>query len=115
MVMESPEGSTFENTVNQILLLRALNNKIQRLLKLKEMEKSNETVDNLLNSIKPPIFWMEKPIVKKQLGIWSLKELKQITPEINDIELLCKKNPQLSQSVAFTFFSKICKKANSYS
>ena len=44
-----------------------------------------------------------------------LKELKQITPEINDIELLCKKNPQISKAIFFNFFNKLCKRANSYS
>jgi len=105
----------YENTVNQILLLRVLNNKIQRLLKLKEMEKNSGTVDNLLNSLKPPIFWMEKPLIKKQLGVWSLIELKKIVPEINDIELLCKKNPQISKAIFFNFFNKLCKRANNYS
>ena len=102
------------NTVNQISLLRLLSNKIQRLLYMKEMERNYNDLDGLLNASKPPIFWKEKPMVKKQLTIWTLGNLKKTIYEINDIELLCKKNPQISNMVFFDFFTRICKKANNY-
>ena len=105
----------YVNTINQILLLRILSNKIQRLLKIKaEVSKSNNVVD-LINNVKPAIFWQEKPLVKKQLSIWSLTDLKKIIGKINDIELLCKKNPKISKIIFFNFFSEICKKANNFS
>ena len=103
------------NTVNQILLLRILSNKIQRLLKIKEQVNKSNNLDYLINVCKPPIFWKEKVFVKKQLSIWSLNDLKKIISEINNTELLCKKNPQVSKFIFFNFFSTICKKANNYS
>jgi len=105
----------YVNTINYIILLRILSNKIQRLLNMKKIEKSYNNIDNLINSSKPTIFWKEKPIIKKQLCIWKLDELKKIIYEINDIEILCKKKPQLSKIIFLEFFSKICKKASSYS
>ena len=102
-------------TVNQIFLLRILSNKTQRLLKIKELEKDYKSVDELIDKSKPIIFWQEKPIIKKQLSVWNLSDLKKIIYEINNIEILCKKKPQLSRIAAFDFFSKICKKANNYS
>ncbi len=103
------------NTVNQIFLLRILSSKTQRLLKMKELEKNYKSVDELINKSKPIIFWQEKPIIKKQLSIWNLNDLKKIIYEINNIEILCKKKPQLSRMAAFDFFSRICIKANNYS
>ena len=105
----------YSNTLNQILLLRILSNKIQRLLKIKLEENESKNIDNLLNNIKPSIFWQEKPLVRRQLLIWSLDDLKKIIIKINDTELLCKKNPQISKAVFFNFFAEICKKANSFS
>ena len=104
----------YANTVNQILLLRILSNKIQRLIKIKGEENKSNDVDNLINTIKPPIFWKEKPLLKKQLSIWSLNNLKRLISEINNIELLCKKNPQISKVIFFNFFTEICKKANNF-
>ena len=105
----------YVNTVNQILLLRILSNKIQRLLKIKAEESKSNNVDNLISKVKPAIFWQEKSLVKKQLSIWSLNDLKKIIGEINDTELLCKKNPKISKIIFFNFFSEICKKANNFS
>ena len=105
----------YVGTVNQIFLLRILSNKIQRLLKIKEQENKSNNLDSLINTAKPAFFWKEKPIVKKQLSIWSLNDLKKIVSDINNTELLCKKNPQISNSIFFNFFSEICKKANNFS
>ena len=103
------------NTLNQILLLRILSNKIQRLLKIKEQKNISNNLDNLINSSKPAIFWKEKSLVKKQLSIWSLDDLNNMISQINNTELLCKKNPQIAKVIFFNFFSKICRKANNFS
>ena len=102
------------NTVNQILLFRILSNKTQRLLSIKEQE-TNNNLDSLINSSRPAIFWKEKPLVKKQLVIWDLENLKKIIANINNTELLCKKNPQISKSIFSSFFSDICKRASNFS
>ena len=103
------------NTINYIFLLKILSNKIRRLLSLKMSRQNYNNLDSLINAFKPPIFWKEKTIIKKQLTVWNLNELKTTIHEINDVELLCKKKPTISKIVFFNFFNKICKKANNYS
>jgi DNA polymerase III subunit delta len=105
----------YSAAINEILLLRILGNKIHRLLSIKEQSNNLENIDSLLNTCRPPIFWKEKPTVKKQLLIWNLKDLKKIILDINNTELLCKKNPNISNSIFFRFFLEICKKANNFS
>ncbi len=105
----------YVNTINQILLIRILNNKTQRLLKMKEQETGSNNLDNIINNSKPAIFWKEKSLVKKQLSIWTLKDLKKMIDDITNTELECKKNPQISKIIFFNFFTKICKKASNYS
>ena len=103
------------NTINQILLLRILSNKIHRLIKIKTDKSKSSNVDNLINSIKPSIFWKERPLVKKQLSIWELNDLIKMIKEINNTELLCKKNPQIANGIFFNLFSEICKRASNFS
>jgi len=105
----------YMNTVNQILLLRILSNKVQRLLNIKKQEEKSNNIEDIINTSKPPIFWKEKSIVKKQLSIWNLDDLKKIIGEINNTEYLCKKNSQVSKAIFFNFFLKICVKANNFS
>ena len=97
------------------MLLRILSNKIHRLLIIKEEFTKSYNLDILLSKCKPPIFWKEKPIVKKQLAIWKLKDLKETISDINNTEILCKKNPHISSRILLNFFMEICKKANSFS
>ena len=105
----------YTNTVNQIFLLRILSNKVQRLLKIKKQAIGTNNLENIINASKPPVFWKEKPMVKKQLSIWSLNDLKKIIDSINNTELLCKKNPLASKAIFYKFFLDICVKANSSS
>lgn len=105
----------YTNSINQIFLFRILNNKIQKLLKMKKNEKEYDNLDALINSTKPPIFWKEKSTIKKQLTIWNLTELKKIVLESNNTELLCKKNPQVSNVIFFNFFTRLCAKASNSS
>ena len=105
----------YTNTINLVFVLRILNSKVQRLLKIKEEVKESSDIEKLINNCKPMIFWKEKPIVKKQLTIWSLDELRKMISEINSTEYLCKKRPQISKAIFFNLFLKICIQANSYS
>jgi len=105
----------YSNTVDQIFLLRILSNKVLRLLKIKENDNKQTSVDNLINFSKPAIFWKERLIVKKQLSIWNIKDLKKLINEINNTEFWCKKKPQVSNAIFFNFFLKICLKASNYS
>ena len=95
--------------------MRILSNKIHRLLKIKEQTTKSYNLDTLIDACKPPIFWKEKPEVKKQLIIWKLKDLNKLISDINSTEILCKKNPHLSNSIFLNFFTEVCKKANSFS
>ena len=105
----------YVGTINHILLLRILSSKIHRLLKIKEQDNLPNNLENVINACKPPIFWKDKPIIKQQLNIWRLGDLKNLLQETNNTELMCKKNPQISDYIFFNFFSKICKKANNIS
>ena len=97
---------------NQILLLRILSNKVRKLLSIKEQNNNNQTLENTINNAKPPIFWKDKPLVKKQLAIWKKEELINTISEINDLEISCKKNPQVSPAILFNFLTRVCKKVS---
>ncbi len=104
----------YSGTINQIFLLRILNKKIERLIKIKLLEKKYKNIDNLIDESRPVIFWKDKPIIKKQIGIWKINDLKNVSDEINIIEVLCKKKPQLAKIISFGFFGQICIKASNY-
>ena len=88
-----------------ILIIRTILNKSKRLLKIKNEIDNNVNIDQVLSSFKPPIFWKEKDIVKKQAQSWSTNEVKQIIFKINDLEALVKKNSTNSMLFVSNFVS----------
>ena len=88
-----------------ILILRTILNRSKRLLKLKESQNITGNIDLTISSFKPPIFWKEKDVVKKQIQSWSNDEVKKIIYKINDLEILVKKNSNNSLNFVSDFVS----------
>ena len=88
-----------------ILILRTILNRSKRLLKLKESENETGNIDLTISSFKPPIFWKEKDLVKKQIQSWSRNEVKKIIYRVNDLEILIKKNSNNSLNFVSDFVS----------
>ncbi len=88
-----------------ILIIRTILNKSKRLLKIRSEIDNNSNIDQVISSFKPPIFWKEKDIVKKQAQAWSTNEVKDIIFKINDLETLVKKNTANSMIFVSNFVS----------
>ena len=86
-----------------IMIVRTLLNKTKRLLKLKEVTKNNENIEQVITNFKPPIFWKDKEIVKNQISKWSQADIEKLIYKINDIELLIKMNSLNSLNITSDF------------
>ena len=93
-----------------ILILRTVLQKTKRLLNIYEKKKENESYDNLINNYTPPIFWKDKPIVRKQLESWSKLKVKDLIESINKTEINFKKNSSLSLILVFNLIYEISEK-----
>lgn len=97
---------------DNILILRTFINKLKRLKKLKNDLKKNKNVDQVLSSTRPPIFWKDLILIKQQLGTWSIAEIKILINKINDLELIIKKNNQISDWLLNNFILESLLTAN---
>ena len=88
-----------------ILIIRTILNKSKRLLKIRSEIDNDKDIDQVINGFKPPIFWKEKVVVKKQVQSWSTHEVKEIIFRINDLEALIKKNSTNSMLFVSNFVS----------
>ena len=91
------------NLEDCIIVIRTMLAKSKRLLKLFQEIKISNNIDSAISSIKPPIFWKDKQIVKDQINKWSHKNIELLIFRINEIELLIKKNSSISLSVLSDF------------
>ena len=74
-----------------------------------EIKKDQEQV---ISSFKPPIFWKDKEIIKQQLKTLSLNEIKLFIKKVNNLELMIKKNSQISNQIINDFILEKIKLPN---
>ena len=77
--------------------------KLKRLKKLQTEIENKKDVDLVISTFRPPIFWKDKEIIKKQLKSISLKEIRLMIKQINDLELSIKKYSQISNQMINNF------------
>ena len=95
-----------ENNFSQednIRILKIFLHKLKRLKNLLIQNKNNNDLDMTINNYRPPIFWKDKDILKRQLKIYSLREVNKIIINLNQIELKLKQRPQVSNQIIANF------------
>jgi DNA polymerase-3 subunit delta len=91
---------SFEDT---IIIIRTFLIKSKRLLKLVNNYKLNQNLENVISIHKPPIFWKEKDLVKKQIKNWTINNTLNLINDLNKIEILIKKNSHSALNILFDF------------
>jgi len=86
-----------------VLILRTFLNKLKRLKKLKIDLQKIKNIEQVLSSSRPPIFWKDKDIIRQQLNILSISEIKYLIYQANNLELEIKKNNQISNQILNNF------------
>ncbi len=101
------------NNDDSILITRIFLNKLKKILILSKNFQENKNIDLTIASAKPPIFWKDKEITKKQIVSLSPNKIKKIIYELNRIELNIKKNVHNSLNLLVDFIlSLLSKKTN---
>ena len=84
-----------ENNFNNedcIMITRSFLNKSKKILQLSTEFEKNKNIELTISSAKPPIFWKDKEITKRQVRQWKPENIKKLIYKLNEIELLIKKN-----------------------
>ena len=86
-----------------IMITRVFLQKTKKIQKLLKKYEDNKDINLTISTAKPPIFWKDKEITKQQILNWTTKNLKELLFEINEIELLIKKNINNSIDILTNF------------
>ena len=97
------------------LILRVFLQKTKKILSLLENLNTEKSIERVISRYKPAIFWKDKPIIEKQLKIWSLEAVKNLIYKINDIETKIKKDNSLGLILMKNFIYEIISKKTSNS
>ena len=82
------------NFVNEdcIIIIRIFLNKAKKILTLAAELNKGKDINSVISSARPPIFWKDKDITKKQILRWSPEKMRLLIYKLNDLELLIKTN-----------------------
>ena len=86
-----------------IMILRTMLNKTKRLIKLRDDYDVTKNLDSTVSNFRPPIFWKDKDVIKKQVLKWNKKNSFELIFEINELEKIIKKNSENSLRITYNF------------
>ena len=82
-------------------------NKTKKILNLSNDFSKDKNIERTISSAKPPIFWKDKEITKKQIMMWKPENLKKLIYKLTDIELEVKKNLDNAINVVTNFILEV--------
>ena len=84
--------------------------KINKLISIYEYDLSEKNISKLIEKYKPPVFWKEKSIIQTQMTRWNKDELIVLLEKINQIEIMCKTNYEISETIFNKFLLDVVTK-----
>ena len=95
-----------------VAIIRIMLFKVKRLVILKENQKVNMSIDNIISNYRPPIFWKDKELVKSQMKVWSLDNIQKLMYYLGEVELLIKKQNLNAMNILYDFIISQAKTNN---
>lgn len=96
-----------------IYYLNIINQRLNSMLKVNELSKKNG-IESAINSIKPPIFWKDKPKFLSQVKKWNKNKIKNMLDKTYNLEIEIKSNSNANKNLLIKkLIVDLCCEANS--
>tara|TARA_B100000963_G_scaffold333520_1_gene325911 strand:- start:991 stop:2001 length:1011 start_codon:yes stop_codon:yes gene_type:complete len=91
-------------------IIGPLRYKINKIISIYEYDLSEKNTSKLIDKYKPPVFWKEKSVLQIQMSKWNKDELIILLDKINQIEIMCKINYEISETIFNKFLLDVVTK-----
>ena len=103
-------SDTIIDTESNIFYLNSIN---QRLNKLFEVKKKTDDLEKIIDEIKPPIFWKDKPNFIAQAKKWNKDKIKLVLNKTYELEMQIKSNSIIDKNILMKkLIIDLCNTAN---
>ena len=75
---------------NNIFYLNLLNQRLNKLNEINNIKRDNNSLEEAISNVKPPIFWKDKPMVMSQIKKWNNLKIKKALNRTYETELKIK-------------------------
>ena len=105
-------SNTVMDDDKNIFYLNIINQRMNKLIETSELAK-NLSLENAVNTIKPPIFWKDKPMFIMQAKKWNINKIKNVLKKTYDLEIKIKSNSIINKNILVKkLLIDVCELAN---
>jgi len=109
-------GETYFDPQEMNYFISKITFKLQRLLEISIQRKENKNVSEIINNIKPAVFWKEKPILTEQARKWDEEKITEFLNKTYKVEKdLRNENITKKEIIVKSLLQEICVSATTSS
>lgn len=106
-------SDTIMNNEQNILYLNIINQRLTKLNQICELNNKKNNIEKVVNDIKPPIFWKDKPTIIMQAKKWNKNKISDALKKTYNLEMKLKSNSSINHQVLIKkLVVDICEIAN---
>ncbi len=106
-------SDTIMNNEKNILYLNIINQRLTKLYQICELNNKKNNIEKVVNDIKPPIFWKDKPTIIMQAKKWNKSKISNVLKKTYNLETNLKSNSSINHQVLIKkLVVDICEIAN---
>ena len=107
-------SSTVFDSSYSVYYLNIINQRINKLKEIIKLKNENNNIETLVNNLRPPIFWKDKPVIIHQAKKWTEKKLNAALKNSYNVELKIKSNSFINKELLVKkLLTDICIQATS--
>ena len=98
---------------NTVFYLNIINQRMNKLNEIENLKKKNNNIEVLLNTLRPPVFWKDKPILIEQSKKWNEKKIQKALKKTFETEIIIKSNVTIRKDLLIkNLIVDLCNTAN---
>ena len=94
--------------------LNSLNNRVLRLYEIFSLNENINDLELTLETLKPKVFWKDKPKLTEQLKKWNAIRLQKVLKKVSKLELDFKTNNNRNDIVFKRLLVNLCQEASNF-
>lgn len=98
---------------NNVFYLNSINQRINKLNEIESLKKDNYNIETLVSTIKPAVFWKDKPMLIQQSKKWNKKKIQEALKKTYNVEIEIKSNSSIKKDLLIkNLIIDLCVSAN---
>jgi DNA polymerase-3 subunit delta len=106
-------ADTIFETEKNVYYLNSINQRINKLKEIERISENSTNIESIIENLKPPVFWKDKPILIEQSKKWNKKKINEVLKKTYIAELEIKSGSSSRKDLIIkNLIIELCSAAN---